>query len=54
MKFEIKRRNGLVLYTAEAETIREAVEQACRSGADLSGAKNADLAIIRAEAKAHV
>ena len=42
MKVEITHVNGTVLYTCEATSVREAVEQACReanlSGANLSGA----------------
>ena len=38
MKVEIKHINGTVLYTCEASSVCEAVEQACRDRAYLSGA----------------
>jgi hypothetical protein len=38
IKFEIKSHLGNVLFTYEAETLREAVEQAVKSGAYLGGA----------------
>ena len=38
MKIEIKRYSGAVLYSTEAASMRDALEQACRSGAYLSGA----------------
>jgi len=38
MKIEIKRYSGAVLYSTEAASMRDALEQACRSGAYLSRA----------------
>jgi hypothetical protein len=49
MKIEIKNRyTGAVLYTTEACSMREALEQACRIGADLGGANLRDADLIGA------
>ena len=43
----LHRWTGAVLLTAEAATVREAMEAACRSGANLIGAIGIDLIIAR-------